>query len=300
MPYSVDFSPKESEKVNRLGGADWIEYLVRQEILPELYKENLPAGYEIYYDDTVAANHLPVVADYTGLDPSELEAVYYRIMKRNQSEFCIEYVYYWNFQYLPPHSYDYEPIYVFLKNGELDRVAFDFFHYDARVFTNQPPFEISGLWHAFAPLDNTPNMSLTRPLMRLDNTILSKWHNRPLKSQFVIRRKLADPWLLQDKSTFRDDDTHILFPYAQPAIENIDSYYQTMPAPKKTYSTSEALLIDTREQRHQIMEQLLAAAYVEIKEGHAVWTFDGDKIRKALEKNMNQTVQKRDSNAICD
>jgi hypothetical protein len=287
MPYSVNLSPEESEKVDLLGGATWIEYLVRQDILPRLYAEKLPAGYEISYEDTLAANYQPVVADYEALDPSELEAIYYRIMKR-QSESCIEYIYYWNFQYLPAHSYDYEPIYVYIKDGELDQVAFDFFHYDARVFSNEPPFEICGLWHAFDPLDHVPDKRLERRLVRLDNAILGKWYNRlHPKSQFVIRRKLTDPWLLRDRSTFRDDDTQLLFPYAQPAVENIETYYQTMAATKKVFSASDALRIDTGHMKQQIMDQLLAAGYVEVIEEHAVWTSDGEKIRQALGKNLN-------------
>lgn len=288
MPFSVNFSPEDTEKVNGLGGAAWIEYLVRQDIHPELYVERLPAGYAIDFDDVLAAKHLPVVAEYEALDPSELEAIYYRIVNHN-AESCIEYIFYWNFQYLPPHSYDYEPIYVYLREGQLERVAFDFFHYDARVLSEQPPFEICGLWHAFGALDQAPTEHLERPLVRLDDAVLGKWYNRPHpKSQFVIRQKLTDPWLVH--STFRDDDTHLLFPLAKPALENIDAYYQRTYAPKKTFSTVEALRIDPNEMNKQIMDQFLAAGYVEIREGHAFWTANGERIRSALEKNANETA----------
>ena len=236
MPFSVNLNPEENEKVDQLGGAEWIEYLVRQDILSGLCVEILPAGYEINYDDTLAAHHLPIVAKYEALDPSELEAIYYRIMKRPPAESCIEYIYYWNFQYLPPHSYDYEPIYVYLHDGEVDQVAFDFFDYDARVFSHEPSFEICGLWHAFDALDQAPMERLDRPLARLDNAVLGKWYSPRFvhpKSKFVIRRKLTDPWLLRDMSTFRDDDTDTRFHLAQPAVENIDEYYQTIHAPKR-------------------------------------------------------------------
>jgi hypothetical protein len=251
--------------------------------------ERLPASYTIDYDDTLAAKLLPVVAEYEALDPSEVEAIYYRIVKRPNVESCIEYIYYWNFQYLPPHSYDYEPIYVYLQDGQPDHVAFDFFHYDARVISRQTPFEICGLWHAFSDLDQAPTERLDRPLVRLDNAVLGKWYNRPHeKSQFVIRQKLTDPWLVH--STFRDDDTHLLFPLAQPALKDIDVYYQTTYAPKKAFSTVEALHIDPNEMNKQIMDQFLAAGYVEIREGHAFWTPDGERIRIALEKNANETT----------
>jgi hypothetical protein len=285
MLFSVNFSPEDTEKVNSLGGAAWIENLVRQDIHPELYVERLPVDYTIDFDDNLAAKHVPVIAEYEALDPSELEAIYYRIVNHNAKS-CIEYIFYWNFQYLPPHSYDYEPIYVYLREGQLERVAFDFFHYDARVLSEQPPFEICGLWHAFGALDQAPAESLERPLVWLDKAVLGKWYNRRHpKSQFVIKQKLTDPWLVH--STFRDDDTHLLFPLAQPALENIDAYYQTTYAPKRTFSTVEALRIDPSEMNKQIMDQFLAAGYVEIREGHAVWTPDGEKIRNALKRNLN-------------
>jgi hypothetical protein len=288
MPFVVNFSSEDTEKVNGLGGATWIEYLVRQDICPELYVEKLPADYAIDYDDTFAAKHLPVVAEYQARDPSELEAIYYRIVNRPHAESCIEYIYYWNFQFLPPHSYDYEPIFVYLRDGQLDHIAFDFYHYDARVVSEECPFEICGLWHAFNDLDQTPMKRFDRPLVRLDNAVLGKWYNRPhMKSQFEIKQKLTDPWLVH--STFRDDDGHLLFPFAQPAVENIDAYYQTTCAPKKTFSTVEVLGIDPSEMNKQIMDQFLAAGYVEIVDGHAVWTSDGERIRKALEKDMSQT-----------
>jgi hypothetical protein len=289
MPFSVNFSPEDTEKVNGLGGAAWIEYLVRQDIDPELYVEKLPAGYAINYDDTLATNHLPVIAEYQALDPSELEAIYYRIVNRPHAESCIEYIFYWNFQYLPPHSYDYEPIYVYLRDGQLDHVAFDFFHYDARLLSHELPFEVCGLWHAFDALDQAPMKRLDRPVVRLDNAVLGKWYNRPHpKSQFEIRQKLINPWLVH--STFRDDDTQLLFPFAQPALENIDNYYQMTTAPKKAFSTVDALRIDSGEMNKQVMDQFLAAGYVEIKEGHAVWTADGEKIRNALQKSVNETA----------
>ena len=138
-------------------------------------------------------------------------------------------------------------------------------------------------------LDQAPTERLERPLLRLDNAVLGKWYNRPRpKSQFVIKQKLTDPWLVH--STFRDDDTHLLFPLAQPALENIDAYYQTTYAPKNTFSTVEALRIDPSEMNKQIIDQFLAAGYVEIRKGHAVWTTEGERISSALLKNANETT----------
>ena len=287
MRYSVDLGPDESDKVNRLGGASWIEYAVRQDILPGLYEEALPDGYEIEYDDTLAATYVPVVAEYQARDPAELETIYYRIVKRPNAESCIQYLYYWNFQVFPPHSYDYEPIYVYFRDGRLDHVAFDFFHYDALIVSFATAFQICGLWHAFGAIEQTPKAHLDRPIMRLDNAILCKWYNRPHpESRLVIRQKLTDPWLV--RSTFRDDDKDLMFPYARPALQNIDEYYQKTLAPKKTFSTVEALRANQAEMNRRIMEQFLAAGYVQIQKGHAVWTTEGEEIRNALMKNANE------------
>lgn len=57
----------------------------------------------------------------------------------------------------------------------------------------------------------------------------------------------------------------------------------------KRLKNIDALRIDPSEMNKRIMDQFLAAGYFEIIDGHAVWTSDGEKIRKALEKNMSQT-----------
>ncbi len=83
-----------------------------------------------------AMAHLPqVTGSGESTDPTELESIYYRIV-RNPEESCIEYIYYWNFQLTPTHSYDYEPIYVYLRDGLVKRVAFDLWHYKTRVMAN--------------------------------------------------------------------------------------------------------------------------------------------------------------------
>jgi len=77
MPYNVNLGTEDTQKVNSLGGAAWIEYLVRKDIHLELYVEKLPDGYTIDFDDNLATKHVPVVAESLALDPldpAELEA----------------------------------------------------------------------------------------------------------------------------------------------------------------------------------------------------------------------------------
>jgi hypothetical protein len=263
------------------------------------YQETLPKGYQVNFDDMVAKQHLPSVANYLDpKDPAELESIYYRIMER-PNESCIEYIYYYNFQFFPAHSYDYEPIYVYLTNDNVQRVAFDLLHYVARVLSTNPPFTIWGLWHSFLAINKSPSR-MDRPLIQLDDAILGQWYNRDPKAKFEVKQKLTDPWLLRDMSTFRDEQ--ILPSTVQAtinkqvmtlAVSDIDRFYQERPdfakimIPMKeiTSETSRAFASVT-DLSHEIFTQFQNAGYIEIKDGHANWTPTGNEVLNLLKFNL--------------
>jgi len=149
-------------------------------------------------------------------DEANLEAVYYRIVKDASSgKICIQYIYYWDFQYVPflpwlNHSFDYEPIFCFLnKKGRVDEVYYDDLHYSVghispknpdhkRFFRGvKPKFLVTHLWHSFDPYDGigTENISLKK----LTDDVLTKWWSRKGKSRFVIYEKLKDPFRFQEE-----------------------------------------------------------------------------------------------------
>jgi len=290
------------------------------------YVEPLPRSYRVEYDDTLALAHLPkVVESGDPKDPTELEAVYYRIV-RGPTESCIEYIYYWNFQLFPTHSYDYEPIYVYLANNTVKRTAFDLLHYKARVFPTVSCFMIWGLWHGFLSIGTPTSKPIERQLMRLDDAILGRWYKRGPKAIFEIKQKLTDPWLLRDWSTFRDER---VLPRSQGlflmtakdkeaiesdeemqgainresltlAVRDINRFYQrgssiekvlrSVPKEPRTDKTTVAVAKSMSRTQRMIFNQFRKAGYVKTVNGRATWTSKGQVVRKTLSSNLRRST----------
>lgn len=326
MPISLEFTPAEADFIKERGGSKWIESIVRQKIVENsaVLKESLPDGYEVTYDDDFAKAQLPHITESIDPDdPAELEAIYYRIIK-DKSRLCVEYIYYWNFQTFPPHSYDYQPIYVYFEDDQENKVAFDFWHYVARVISGKPPFLIWGPWHSFATSDRGNSNTIEGPLLQLGPAILDKWYNRKPKARFEISQKLADPWLLRDWSTFRDER---VLPQARgltmalhtrsiiesdeavqgatnrqlflQATTNIDDLYHSsvkrstitklIPENYKTKQTVSAVTTSAERTRRQLIDDLQGAGYLKVRGGHASWTRQGKQIRKILKKTLDMS-----------
>lgn len=322
---SFPLDSEETEFVNERGGLQWLKHLLHQKMdeWSKAYSEILPPGYQVQFDETLAAAHLPKVAEYTdSKDPADLESIYYRIVK-NSNKSCIEYILYWNFQLFPTHSYDYEPIYIYLADDSVERVAFDLMHYKARVRLATSAFKIWGLWHGFLSTEQLPSKTVDRPLMRLDNAILGKWYNRNPKAKFEIKQKLTDPWLLRDWSTFRDErvlpsakglfimttenrDTiesdeslqgTINKESLESAVRDINRFYHRGPdilkirrSISKNQITKETLAaVDSHvsEVRGEIVNEFRRAGYVKIINGRATWTTKGQAIRGLLMSNLD-------------
>jgi hypothetical protein len=76
--------------------------------------------YRVFFDDGLAARYKPTVYSHECLS-GDPEGIYYRIIAKggHEEEVCIEYFFYWAYQHcmMASHRYDYEPIFVYLKNG---------------------------------------------------------------------------------------------------------------------------------------------------------------------------------------
>ncbi len=93
--------------------SNWI-----QSLKMENYKSKftLPI-HHTFFDDTLAEKYKPIVYSGQCLSGSP-EGLYYRILS-NEEELCIQYFYYWEYQecLFASHTYDYEPIFIYFKNG---------------------------------------------------------------------------------------------------------------------------------------------------------------------------------------
>jgi hypothetical protein len=325
MSFSLNLRSQEIEFVNKRGGVNWVESILRRKIREweTAYEEDLPAGYDVIFDDALAESNLPYVTEnVTSHGPAELETIYYRVMK-NGCKSCIEYIYYWNFQVFPPHSYDYQPIYVYLEDGKPNQTAFDFWHYVARVVSGTPPLQTWGPWHSFSVIEKSKTNHMQTPLVELDGAVLGKWYHRNPKARFEIRQKLTDPWMVRDWSTFRDARVltqakgfFIVTPETREIIEldeatqgrvnrelfamavkDIDAFYQSsvktlaiaklIPEKHKTkpvISSVREIADDTRE---EMIQELRGAGYLELRKGHIRWTPEGREIRKILRSSLD-------------
>ncbi len=321
MSFALD--PDEEIFIKNRGGTQWLKHLIHEKMneWSTAYSEILPKGYRVDFDDALAMAHLPhVTGSGESTDPTELESVYYRIV-RSPRESCIEYIYYWNFQLIPTHSYDYEPIYVYLRDGLVKRVAFDFWHYKTKALANASGFTICGPWHSFLSIDHS-HSQIERPLMRLDEAVLGKWYARDPKARFVIKHKLTDPWLLHDWSTFRDER---VLPCAQGLflmtagdrevmeyderlqgamnkvslrlfVKDVDEFYRTrphvdqiiqsVPARYRTEDALEAVRRSISMTRRELLNQFDEAGYIKIVDGNVVWTSNGETVRAMLSSNL--------------
>jgi hypothetical protein len=85
--------------------------------LKEHKTEYVLEGYKVFFSAKLARQYEPIV--YSGECMSgDPEALYYRILKNDKNEFCIQYFYYWQYQncMMTSHGYDYEPIFIYLKS----------------------------------------------------------------------------------------------------------------------------------------------------------------------------------------
>jgi hypothetical protein len=91
-----------------LSDADLMEYNSKY-LLPEC---------KLFFSDRLADKYKPVVYNFLCQSGSPM-ALYYRIVAKDQRrDLCIQYFFYWDYQNCmgASHRYDYEPIFVYLKN----------------------------------------------------------------------------------------------------------------------------------------------------------------------------------------
>jgi hypothetical protein len=77
--------------------------------------------YDLLFLENLAKRYEPMIYSHECLSGPP-EAVYYRILaKETTKELCIQYFFFWRYQscYMASHRYDYEPIFIFIRDTEL-------------------------------------------------------------------------------------------------------------------------------------------------------------------------------------
>ncbi|MHA1927624.1 MAG: hypothetical protein ACTSV2_03480 [Candidatus Thorarchaeota archaeon] len=223
-----------------------------------LFKQHAPA-YKVYFDAELLQKHLPPTsgvrtADLTLLttlgkalpdDAAEALAetnfvnVYGRVVEHlsTKDTMCLQYLYVWDYQAVPAHEGDYEPIFVFLKKNKRSAI-YDLVHYCSRqIDLGEPNEDGPGLrvvpgWHSFLPVPLLKANDVDSDLIvqPLSDQHLEAWWNIPEEeSRFKIKKFLLDPTRLEAPGHFMespDEDARTvccIFLEIEKALQDFDN-----------------------------------------------------------------------------
>ena len=168
-------------------------------------------------DSTLASSLGGVIPEYTveTLNATNFVNVYGRVVRdKSQSDLmCLQYIYLWDYQAVPAHEADFEPVYVFVDK-EHHYLVYDLVHYCSRRLDLREPGSIGpGLkvvpgWHSFLPdgelAPEARDTELTvQPLS--DQHLHSWWSIPDYEAQLKIDEYLRNPFLLEVPGHFLTD-----------------------------------------------------------------------------------------------
>lgn len=125
---------------------------------------------------------------------------------------CLQYIYVWDYQGVPPHEVDYEPIFVFMNKDQADYAVYDLVHYcSRRLNLHGDGGSRQGLrcvpgWHSFLPAGSLESKSVDRlKVQPLTDQHLNSWYSIPNEeSKLKIRGHLLDPFSITVPGHFLD------------------------------------------------------------------------------------------------
>ena len=191
------------------------------------------SGLTVEFDQDLLTKYLPVTSGVKGGDRALAETlgavipedtrqalldtdfigVYGRVVRSRETPdlICLQYLYVWDYQAVPAHEGDYEPIYVYVDKKRQFAI-YDLVHYCARRLDFELP--ISGKlglrtipgWHSFLPA-YIPEESQDRDLeiRPLSDQHLRAWWSIPEEGpRLKIVKHLKDPFLLEAPGHFAD------------------------------------------------------------------------------------------------
>jgi len=155
---------------------------------------------------------IPEVTRQNLLD-TEFIGVYGRVVrsKTNPELICLQYIYVWDYQAVPAHEGDFEPIYVYLDRKRQFAI-YDLVHYCARRLDFEIPHTgkvglrtIPG-WHSFLPAiisDEAQDKNLK--IQPLSDQHLRAWWSIPEETpRLKIVRHIKDPFQMKAPGHFTD------------------------------------------------------------------------------------------------
>ncbi len=171
--------------------------------------------YQVSYDKTLVNNfyfkNLRINLRYLLCGPprSKGEGLFYRII-HGDHETCIQCIFFYKRQWIPYHTHDYHPFYIYLdKNHSVKHLIIDDGHHFSKLLPiqrkrDQKAINITILLpdHGLTNLLNKLSKIFQPKLIPLLPDQIQKWWQLNNMAQLKLRTKLIDPWapgLVPDK-----------------------------------------------------------------------------------------------------
>ncbi|UCE10268.1 MAG: hypothetical protein JSW61_15055 [Candidatus Thorarchaeota archaeon] len=182
-----------------------------------LQKHLPPTGGVLSADSVLATTLQSVLPQDTvqALEETEFVDVFGRVVCHpSDSDFiCLQYLYIWDYQAVPVHEGDYEPIFVYVRPDSRYAI-YDLVHYCTRRIDLAPPGDPGpGLltvpgWHSFLPTGNLPIPERDQGLAvkPLTDQHLESWWTIPSdNARFKIEKFMRDPFQLEAPGHFLEN-----------------------------------------------------------------------------------------------
>ncbi|MFW9963754.1 MAG: hypothetical protein ACFFCX_09335 [Candidatus Sifarchaeia archaeon] len=178
-----------------------------------LLVKHLPRTQGILKGDRTLADALnTVIPDSTrdALRKTEFVGVFGRVVRQkgHGGGVCLQYFYVWDYQAVPEHEADYEPIFVYL-DGSRRYAIYDLVHYCSRRvnLNSETAFRMIPGWHSFLPAtlkDSEVDKGLdVQPLS--DRHLHSWWSIPDEETRLKVDGFIRDPFLLEAPGHFMNE-----------------------------------------------------------------------------------------------
>jgi hypothetical protein len=181
-----------------------------------LLEKYLPVTSGVLNGDRALADSLGVIIPdgiRNALKETEFIGVFGRVLKSSDIPdlICLQYLYVWDYQAVPAHEGDYEPIFVFIDKRRKYAI-YDLVHYCSRRLDFELPLGgnlglrmIPG-WHSFLPaFISEGSLDKDLEVKPLSDQHLRSWWSIPDESaRLKIVNRLKDPFLLEAPGHFMD------------------------------------------------------------------------------------------------
>ena len=182
----------------------------------KLLQQHLPLTSGILNGDQNLANALGTMIPESTRDAlreTDFVGVFGRVVKQKgfQGNVCLQYFYVWDYQAVPAHEGDYEPIFVFL-DGSRRYAIYDLVHYCSRRVDFKKPgkdnlgFRMIPGWHSFLPANlNNDEIDKALEVRPLSDQHLQSWWSIPdEEARLKVEGFIRDPFLMEAPGHFMD------------------------------------------------------------------------------------------------